>query len=316
MTRKGPKLRVSGLFQLSLRLLAVCLLLTFATQLKAATYSDRGAFIAASQNLRSYDFEDQTPSSHATTISTLVVDGIVFTGFGSIRIDTTGSDNKIVRGVSVGESTRLTVELPPGTTAIGFEELGAPVKVQTATGEEFTFTNKGVWTFVGFTSDVEIRSLQFDTLFDNQFAPDIYLDNLLVGLKSNGNQPVAPILFADQQSGVPIALDSVTLFRDPFPITSQVNFSPDHRTRITLFAVNVVLGSGESGSDVKVQAEDAQHRLYDLPVESVNKTSLTWLTQITAKLTDELKNAGSSVNLTVTVHGVVSNKLSVHITPQ
>jgi hypothetical protein len=124
------------------------------------------------------------------------------------------------------------------------------------------------------------------------------------------------MLFADQQNGLPMALDSVTLVPDPFPVTSRFNFSTDHRTRITLFAVNLLLAPGEDASAVKVQAEDAQHRLYDLPVEAVKTTSLTWLTQITAKLTDELQTAGNSINLSVTVHGVVSNKVLVHVSPQ
>ena len=295
--------------------LAVCLLLVFATQTNADTFTDRNAFIAASQNLRSYDFQDQTPTTGAFTITTLVVDGIVLRGFGSLAVDITQSNNKLVRSVSVGESSRLTVNLPPGTTAVGFEELGTPVKVVTSTGEEFTFSNNGVWSFVGFTSNTEIRSFQLETLFNNDFAPDIRLDNLLVGNK-NSNQPIAPMLFADQQNGLPMALDSVTLVPDPFPVTSQFNFSTDHRTRITLFAVNLLSAPGEDASAVKVQAEDAQHRLYDLPVEAVKTTSLTWLTQITAKLTDELLTAGNSINLSVTVHGVVSNKVLVHVSPQ
>ena len=304
-----------GSFQTSLKVLSLALFLVFASQVKATTYTDRASFTAASQNLRSYDFDDQPLTGNAFTITRLIVDGIVFSGFGSIRIDSSGSNNKIVRSVTVGESTRLTVDLPPGTTAVGFEELGVPVKVQTSTGEEFTFTNQGAWNFTGFTSDVEIRSLRFETQFNNEVAPDIYLDNLLVGLQKSG-QPIAPILFADQQSGLPIAFDSVTLVRDPFPVVSQQNFSTDHRTRITIFAVNLILAPGEDASAVSVQAEDAQHHFYDVPVESVNNTNLTWLTQVTAKLTDQLSAAGSTVNITLTVHGAVSNKLLVHITPQ
>src|SRR2546421_3315032 len=210
-------MRVMGSFQTSLKVLALALFLVFAGHVKATTFTDRATFTAASQNLRSYDFNDQTPTGNAITITSLVVDGIVFTGFGSIRIDTSGPSNKIVRSLSVGESTRLTVDLPPGTTAVGFEEFGFPVKVQTSTGEEFTFANQGAWTFVGFTSAQEIRSLRFETVFNNEFAPDIYLDNLLVG-QENSSQPIAPTLFADQQSGLPIILDSVTLVRDPFPV--------------------------------------------------------------------------------------------------
>ena len=295
--------------------LAIYIVLGFATQIKAVTFTDRDAFITASRNLRSYDFQDQTPTTSAFTITTLVVDGIVFRGFGSLAVDVTPSNNKLVRSVSVGESSRLTVDLPPGTTAIGFEEFGTPVKVVTSTGEEFTFSNSGVWTFVGFTSDTEIRSFQLETLFNNDFAPDIRVDNLLVGNK-NSNQPIAPIVFTDQQNGLPIGLDSVTLLSDPFPVTTQVNFSTDHRTRITLFAVNLVLAPGEDASAVKVQAEDAQHRLYDLPVEALKTTNLTWLSQITAKLTDELQTAGNSISLTVAIHGAVSNKVPVHIAPQ
>src|SRR5215208_5298067 len=55
------------------------------------------------------------------------------------------------------------------------------------------------------------------------------------------------VLLTEQNSDLAIALDSVTFVRDPFPLTTVFNFSPDHRTRIMLFG-NLNLLPGENAS--------------------------------------------------------------------
>lgn len=57
--------------------------------------------------------------------------------------------------------------------------------------------------------------------------------------------------------------------RDPFPVSTIYNFSPNGHTRVMLFAMNVELQAGENLSIVTAEAEDAQHTVYPLTVEYV-----------------------------------------------
>jgi len=131
-------------------------------------------------------------------------------------------------------------------------------------------------------------------------------------------EPVSPAppphLFTNTTTGRAIALDSVMLTNGPFPVVSQQNFfSTDPRTRVTLFAYNLELKAGEDVSAITVQAEDSQHRTYALPVESAGVVpNFTWITQVTAKLPDELSGAGD-VWVSVSLHGVVSNRALIRI---
>jgi hypothetical protein len=96
------------------------------------------------------------------------------------------------------------------------------------------------------------------------------------------------LLLTEANTNRAIALDSVTMVRDPFSLLTTHNFSSDQRTRIMLFAVNVDLQPGENISLVTAQSEDSQHRITPLTVESVGKVpNLNWLTQINIRLPDE-----------------------------
>jgi hypothetical protein len=142
-----------------------------------------------------------------------------------------------------------------------------------------------------------------------------YIDNLTFGITKMGGQPVSPMLLTEEGTDHAIALDSVTMVPDPFPLDNPFNFSSDHRTRISLFAVNVILPTGGNTSAVSAQAEDSQQRIYNLPVEAIrNLSDLSWLTQVNIKLIDELRNAGE-VKVSINVNGAVSNKVSISIQP-
>jgi uncharacterized delta-60 repeat protein len=53
----------------------------------------------------------------------------------------------------------------------------------------------------------------------------------------------SPVLQTEPSSIRAIALDSVTLVRDSFSVTTEHNFSADHQTRIILFATNLTLSA-------------------------------------------------------------------------
>jgi uncharacterized delta-60 repeat protein len=118
-----------------------------------------------------------------------------------------------------------------------------------------------------------------------------------------------PVLQVEADSNHAIALDSVTFQRDPFSIVNDFNFSPDHRTRIILFAANLTLDSGESSAAVTVQAEDSAG-VHNLPVEFVGKVpGFDWLTQVVVKLPDGLAKGNALVS--VSFHGKTSNKCMI-----
>jgi hypothetical protein len=54
-------------------------------------------------------------------------------------------------------------------------------------------------------------------------------------------QAPPPVLLTEANSNLAIALDSVTMFRDPFPLTNPFNFSSNGRTRVSFFALNLDL---------------------------------------------------------------------------
>jgi hypothetical protein len=127
--------------------------------------------------------------------------------------------------------------------------------------------------------------------------------------------PPAPALLTDRFTGRAAALDSVTLMSDPFPVTTTQNFSPDQHTRISLFAYNVELKSGEDVSALTAQAEDSQQRSYPLTIEYVGKVpKFEWVSQIVAKLPVELKGVGD-VRVSIKLREATSDKVPIRLKP-
>jgi hypothetical protein len=121
------------------------------------------------------------------------------------------------------------------------------------------------------------------------------------------------LLTENDQGEQALALESVTLRRDPFSVVNEHNFSADRRTRISLFATNI-LPIDASISAITAKAEDSAHTIHQLPIEFVGKTpNSPWLTTIVVKLPDSLINAGD-VRVSIAVRGVESNNalLKIH----
>jgi hypothetical protein len=126
--------------------------------------------------------------------------------------------------------------------------------------------------------------------------------------------PTPPVLLTDQSTGRAAAVDSVTVLREPFSVTSSQNFfSSDQHTRVTLFGYNLELKNGEDLSAITAQAEDAQHRIFTLPVEAAREVSdFSWITGVTVKLPDGLQGIGD-VSVSISLRGITSNKALVSI---
>ena len=125
-----------------------------------------------------------------------------------------------------------------------------------------------------------------------------------------------PTLLTQENSPRALALDSVTLVRDPLPVVTRHNFSVDRRTRLSLFAINTELMPGEDASAVTARARDSQSRSYSLNVEFVGKVpNLDGVSQVLVRLPDELAQAGD-VWVSINLRGQTSNEVLFSIEVQ
>jgi hypothetical protein len=126
------------------------------------------------------------------------------------------------------------------------------------------------------------------------------------------NEP--PTLLAEESSDSAIALESVFMLRDPFPLATLLSLSPaDPQTRIMLIADNFALLSNESHSIVTAVAEDNLLNSYPLTIEFIGKVpGFGRLTQIALKLPPNLP-PGQEVRVSVSLRGKTSNKVRFRI---
>ena len=275
----------------------------------AAVFRDRASFNAASQNLNTIDFE--SGASVPDGLGFLEIDGVFFRNANGVpRIIAGQNGNKLLLAPTVTEFTRLTVFLPPGTTAVGCEQFNKPMIVSISSGESVTMDQSDTSTFVGFISDQPIQSLIIALDFPEP-TPDVLMDNLSFGQRRAGNEPPVPELLVTGTGRV-VALDSVTTTSEPFRVLASQLLSTDGRTRITLFVVGVLLEPADLPF-VTVQAEDTQQHLFDLPCEATARVkNLSWMSQVTVRLPDMVVGVGN-VNVSVRVRGMASNSAPLRI---
>jgi len=274
-----------------------------------AVFRDRASFNAASQNLSTIDFESSVNVPDG--LGFLEVDGVFFYNLAGVPSITSGQNgNKLLFVSSVGEITRLTIFLPPGTTVVGCDQFNTPMIISTSTGESVMMNASDNSTFAGFVSDQPIQSLVIMLDFPEP-TPSALVDNLSFGQRRAGNEPPVPQLLVTN-TGRGAALDSVTTTSEPFRVLASHLLSTDGHTRITLFVTGVLLGPADLPF-VTVQVEDTQQHLFDLPCEATTRVNnLSWMSQVTVRLPDSLAAAGN-MNVSVTVRGKTSNKALLRI---
>jgi glucose/arabinose dehydrogenase len=126
----------------------------------------------------------------------------------------------------------------------------------------------------------------------------------------NGPTTPAPVIVTEPNTDSAIALESVWLMGEPFPLTTPFNLSADGRTRLTLFAMNLDLNPGES---VTARLEDASLKPYPLTVETVGKVpGFDWLTQVIVRLPSDTPTA-QTLWVSVTLRGQSSNKARIRM---
>ena len=122
-----------------------------------------------------------------------------------------------------------------------------------------------------------------------------------------------PLLALEENTFRAIALDSVTMMRDPFPLQNPFNTSSDQRTRIMLFAGGIELSPAESVSSVTVQLEDSQNHIIPLVVEDIRKVpNFDWLSQIVVRLPDSIQSPGD-FRVSVTFRGTTGNRALISL---
>ncbi len=306
--------RVSSVSFSVLTLLLLCLFAGSQTRAAAAVFRDRAAFNAAAQNLHTIDFEGERRLISGS--GNYDVDGIRFlSAFGlSVGPDFGTTNNSKLHAHTIGEITFMTVYLPPGTTAVGFDQFAFPMTISTSTGESVTMIASDNSTFVGFVSDQPIQTLIVMLDFPEP-TPNAVLDNFSFGQRRAGNEPASPLLLTNTTTGRAAAFDSVALTAEPFNAATPPthNLSTDGRTRVTLLVVGVGLDAPGEAAFVTARAVDAQQRVFDLPVEAVGGAkNLSWLGQVTVRLPEELSGAGD-VTVTVNVRGAESNGVTLRV---
>jgi hypothetical protein len=122
-----------------------------------------------------------------------------------------------------------------------------------------------------------------------------------------------PILISESTSTRAIALESVAFTREPFSLRSHYAGTPDQRTRVMVFAMNLPLQAGEDLSVVSADAEDAAHQHHPLTVESIRPVpSCEWMSAVVFKLNDDLGDVGD-VLISVSYRSVMSNRVRIGI---
>ncbi|HKG48528.1 MAG TPA: endonuclease/exonuclease/phosphatase family protein [Pyrinomonadaceae bacterium] len=125
----------------------------------------------------------------------------------------------------------------------------------------------------------------------------------------------APVLLTDSLTNRALALHSEFMTRDPFKVTSPVNFGSDKRTRVALFAMNINLLSGETESAIIARAVNPNGGEYNLPVKYVGGVAgYDWLWHVVVVLPQDFSLSGN-ITLTITLHGATSNAVTVAIAP-
>jgi uncharacterized protein GlcG (DUF336 family) len=119
------------------------------------------------------------------------------------------------------------------------------------------------------------------------------------------------ILISQETSTRGIALDSVTLKREPFDPTSEVSWGNDNQTRIMLFVMG--LDPKTSATSITANALDGSNKTYSLTVEYVGPVpEQSWVTAIVVRINEQMGDVGD-VLVGISYQGVNSNRVRVGV---
>jgi hypothetical protein len=223
-----------------------------------------------------------------------------------------------VLGSATSNEATLTVNAPPGITQ-------QPTNQSVTEGQPATFTvaatGSATLTYQWQRNQANITSATSSTYMlgsatsaDNGAKFRCVVTNGFGNATSNEATltvlPPAPVLMSEGNTDSAIAVDSVNMMRDPFPLLNLLNFSNDDRTRIKFFAMNLPANNPAS---VTVRAEDATMNVYPLTVEYIGKLAeAPSLTEIVVRLPDNLP-VMTTLQVSVTFNSQTSNKVRIRM---
>jgi hypothetical protein len=231
------------------------------------------------------------------------------TPLGRANLDPYSFITFLVRGAAGGERMKVGLKDASGN------EIKIPLSDYLPGGVTTSWQKVAVplYAFAGLASRSAIES--FVIAFENAIGSErgtVFIDDIKFETITTPLPTSVPLLLAEGSTRRAIALDSVTLLRDPFRLDSVVNFSSDHRTRIMFFATNL-FRPPQVTPVIIAQAEDSQHRVFPLSIEYVGGVpGQDWLTQVVVKLPSEITSSGN-VWVSITVGGIQSNQVILSV---
>lgn len=181
-------------------------------------------------------------------------------------------------------------------------------------------------TFTWNNGDSSVRQFTITVCNDGSNEDDETISLTLSnagGTGSLGTQPTAtltignddaPVLLTEELTAQAIALDLVTLTRDPFSLISPFNLSEDQRRRVSLFVWRLGLLPSDTVASVQVVARDDEGRIYELPVEAlIPVVTVADVTQVVVRLPDNVIGAPRSLWVKVTLRGPGTNEAFIKI---
>src|SRR6185369_5544173 len=123
-----------------------------------------------------------------------------------------------------------------------------------------------------------------------------------------------PVLISQTASTRAVAFETVSFKAEPFPLTASLPLtSTDTRTRISIFAMDLELLTGEGANAFTSDVQDSSGKIYPLRIEYVGQVpDFPGITMIVVRLNDELGDNGD-VLLRLNLHGIASNRVRVAI---
>jgi hypothetical protein len=125
--------------------------------------------------------------------------------------------------------------------------------------------------------------------------------------------------FVQNVLGRATALDAVNLVSEPFAVTNPFYFGDDHRGRVMIFTLNLIV---TPGLVVTAEGVDAQQVTHQLPVEFVGNVpgfvpvlaSQPALSQIVLRLPESITSAGD-LRVRIIARGKISNEVLIAVKP-
>ena len=122
-----------------------------------------------------------------------------------------------------------------------------------------------------------------------------------------------PTLLSQSSNTRAVAFESVTMKAEPFTVDATVPYSPDIRTRLCIFAMDLELLPGEGVNAFTADVQDVSGKIYPLRVEFMGQVpGFPGITMFIVRLADDLGDVGD-VLLRLNLHGMGSNRVRVAI---